>query len=285
MLCKLMFMFASALSLAIAQERPPTKPQGWTPEYTQQQEQERRQQQETIKQAQQQVVTNPDSAEAYFNLGEAYRNGGRDNAKPAEEAYKRAILRKPDYAQAYKGLAWAYDIQEQHSKQVEALEQAIKLDPGDAEAYCKLGDAYTTFDLGRRGSTFPSEDEVKLAVEAHRKKAAMAVEAYEQAIRIKPNYAEAYSGLGSAYLTLQRHQEAIEAYHRAIEYDDNNPLMHIGLGTVYLLMKDYRAALEQHKLAMQLIENTKPLLRDVYEMAAVLFLSRVQEMMKEKRRR
>jgi len=71
-----------------------------------------------------------------------------------------------------------------------------------------------------------------------------------------------------------------------IEYDENNPFLHIWLGYVYLDLKDYQAALEQHKMAMQLIEKTKePLLRDGFEGMAMFFLSRVQEIMKEKRRR
>ena len=286
MVGKLILLLALALCSPTLRERRPTKAQDWLPEYVQRRKEEERQQKENIKRAQQETIINPNSGEAFFILGEAYRINGGPTAEAAAEAYKRAIRLKPNYSEAYKGLAWAYGALKQPQKRAEALEQAIELNPNDAEAYCKLGDAYNEFDFGRQLPPLPSEEELKAAVEAHRKKAESAVEVYKQAIAIKPGYAEAYSGLGSAYLFLQRKSDAIEAYTQAIEYDSHNPLIHVGLGYAYLHFRDYKAALEQHQAAIQLIENVKePDARSAYEIGARMLLDRTKERIKEKKQR
>ncbi|HLG17029.1 MAG TPA: tetratricopeptide repeat protein [Blastocatellia bacterium] len=237
---------------------------------------------EDLTRAQREVVTNPHSAEAFFRLGEAYRNAESHNPERAGEAYQRAILLKPAYPDAYKGMAWVYRTLKQYAKEVEALEQAIRLNPNDAEAYCQLGDAHSTFDAGRKVPPFLSSEELEKVVESHRKKAEVAVQAYTQAIAIKPDYAGAYRGLGDAYLSLRRHRESTEAYERAIRYAPQDPLMRIGLGYTYLDLSDYKSALAQHKAAVQLIENVKEPHRRVYEIAAALLLDRIQERRNDK---
>ena len=43
------------------------------------------------------------------------------------------------------------------------------------------------------------------------------MEAYRQAIRLKPDYAEAHYGLGLAYANLGHWQEAVYAYRQALQ--------------------------------------------------------------------
>src|SRR4051812_355793 len=47
-------------------------------------------------------------------------------------------------------------------------------------------------------------------------KYAEAIDAYRQAIKLKPNYAEAFFNMGDAYEALERHEEAVTAYQQAI---------------------------------------------------------------------
>jgi Flp pilus assembly protein TadD len=44
-----------------------------------------------------------------------------------------------------------------------------------------------------------------------------AVEAFKEAIRLRPEWSEAYSGLGVAYNCSRRFDESVEALRRAIE--------------------------------------------------------------------
>jgi tetratricopeptide (TPR) repeat protein len=47
-------------------------------------------------------------------------------------------------------------------------------------------------------------------------KIGIAIEAYEKALEIKPDYYEAYYGIGVAYASSNKFKEAIEAYEEAI---------------------------------------------------------------------
>jgi tetratricopeptide (TPR) repeat protein len=277
MAIKLTLLFASALTLSGVQERPTARPYQPQPAGPIQQTTRDSTQQEKTRSDEQQVVTSQDSAEGYFELGESYRNGGAGKVELAVEAYKRAILLRPDYSYAYKGLAWCYGQLRDHKKQIEALQHAITLDPSDAEAFCQLGDAMRAQDFAGRENPVLSWEEVMSSIEASRKKAEAALELYKQAIRLRPGYALAYNGLGSAYLVLERRSEAIEAYHHAIENDPDNPLFRIGLGYVFLHFEEYDAALEQHRVAMSLIENRQPETRGVYEIGAGMLLNRIRE--------
>jgi TonB family protein len=63
-----------------------------------------------------------------------------------------------------------------------------------------------------------------------------AVAAYQQAINLKPNYAEAYLNLGDAYSALQRNEEALAAYKKALRFKPNYGEAYIGLGDAYLAL-------------------------------------------------
>ena len=67
---------------------------------------------------------------------------------------------------------------ENFQKKIEALKQAIRLNPNDAKAHNNLGLAYAGLDR------YPE-----------------AVDAYKQAIRIKPDDADVHYDLGLAYLS------------------------------------------------------------------------------------
>jgi tetratricopeptide (TPR) repeat protein len=56
-----------------------------------------------------------------------------------------------------------------------------------------------------------------------------AIDANKEAIRRKPDFAEAHCGLGDAYTELERWDDAIEAYKQAVRInpDDANALYHL----------------------------------------------------------
>jgi len=78
-----------------------------------------------------------------------------------------------------------------------------------------------------------------------------AIEAYKQAIYIKPDLAEAYSNLGIAYAQLGLYKDAIEAYKQAIHINpDDAP--YYSLGRVYSLLGHYKDAIEAFKQAVRI---------------------------------
>jgi len=74
------------------------------------------------------------------------------------------------------------------------------------------------------------------------------IEAYKQAIRIKPDDAEAHNNLGVAYGDLGMYKEEVEAYKQAIRIDPDYAKAHYNLGLSYLLLNDRGSALEQYKI-------------------------------------
>ncbi len=60
-----------------------------------------------------------------------------------------------------------------------------------------------------------------------------AVNAFQRAIELDPQYAVAYAGLGGTYVSLQRYDDAIESYSTALELQPNMRQASIGLATAY----------------------------------------------------
>jgi Flp pilus assembly protein TadD len=77
---------------------------------------------------------------------------------------------------------------------------------------------------------------------------AEAVQPLNQAISLRPDYAEAYNELGYAYRKLKRSQEAISAYRRAISLKTDYSSAYFGLGDVYFYdTNQYREAIQAYK--------------------------------------
>jgi len=62
---------------------------------------------------------------------------------------------------------------------------------------------------------------------------AEAIDAFQRAIKLEPRAAEAYNGLGFAYACQGRADEAIASYLEAIELDAKYALPHYNLGKIY----------------------------------------------------
>ncbi len=75
-----------------------------------------------------------------------------------------------------------------------------------------------------------------------------AIEAYRQAIKIKPDYAEAHNNLGTVYSNLDRHQEAMEAYRQAIKIKPDYAEPHYNLGLAWLHLNNRNSAAEEYKI-------------------------------------
>lgn len=79
-----------------------------------------------------------------------------------------------------------------------------------------------------------------------------AIESFEQAIRLNPDFAVAYNDLGAAYLNLGRHQEAIEAYNQAISIKPDYIEPHYNLGVAYAGLGHWQEAIEAFKQAIRI---------------------------------
>jgi hypothetical protein len=82
-----------------------------------------------------------------------------------------------------------------------------------------------------------------------------AVSALEQAIKIKPDFAQAYYILGWAYNKLRRYQEAAEAFRQAIKNKPDYVLAYAGQGWTFNQLGRYQESVELCKQAIRLKQN------------------------------
>jgi len=106
----------------------------------------------------------------------------------ALEAYNKALQLKP-IASAYYHIGWIYNDRDDFDQALSALQQAVRLNPNDADSYYELGFAY-------RNLKHPNE----------------ALNSYRQAIQVKGEYAEAYYQIGWIYNDQGQFAQAIEPY-------------------------------------------------------------------------
>lgn len=79
-------------------------------------------------------------AKWYYDLGLQY--GRAKEYYEASKLFRRALMYRPDYEDAYFGLGQAYAYLGRWPEAIAAFEQALRLNPKDDEAYQALGEAY-----------------------------------------------------------------------------------------------------------------------------------------------
>jgi tetratricopeptide (TPR) repeat protein len=78
---------------------------------------------------------------------------------------------------------------------------------------------------------------------------------YEQAVRLKPDYAEAINNLGTVYYAKKSFSRAIRYYQRALKYAPKSASIYSNLGTAYFARKKYKEAMETYQIALKLDPN------------------------------
>ena len=131
------------------------------------------------------------------------------------------------------GLTWS---QTQVYQDLETLSRdTISKNPNAAAAYLDLG-----------------------TVHAGREEHQLAIQYYQQAMRLNPNNAEVYNNQGISYLGLKQHQKAIESLKYAIALKEESEY-YSNLGGIYIYLKEYEKALENFNKAIELdSSNPKP---------------------------
>jgi tetratricopeptide (TPR) repeat protein len=139
------------------------------------------------------ALANPESAEAQFQLGNAYYQSAR--LDEAVSAYQAAITIDPNYQAAYANLGVTYYQLQQFDLAARQYEKAIELNPEDGDVTYNLGALYLQQALSQGEQPDPGLLE-------------QAVSQLEKAQAISPDLAEPHFTLGVAYLALNKPEEA-----------------------------------------------------------------------------
>jgi tetratricopeptide (TPR) repeat protein len=75
---------------------------------------------------------------------------------------------------------------------------------------------------------------------------------YEQAIKLKKDYAEAVNNLGTVWYAKKKYRKAIGQYKKALKLNPSSASIYSNLGTAYFARKNYKAAAEAWNTALSL---------------------------------
>lgn len=153
-----------------------------------------------------------DEAKKQFNAGVEAEKTGKTDA--AIVAYEAALKATPNYPDAHKNLAAAYQKKKDYAKALPHL-----------EAVTDQKNADNLYDLG--SLALQAKDYVK------------GVATFEKANAAKPNDAKLMMGLAEAYKKDRQTPKAVETYKKVIAADPKNATARFNLGKIYYDDQEY----------------------------------------------
>ena len=179
-------------------------------------------------------TTNPEAYQLYLK-GKFYWNQRTGEAlKQANEFYRQAIEKDPNYALAYSGLAEtyvlfsSYDVAAANDSMPQAKAaalRALEIDDSLAEAHTALGFYLSYYEWDRNG----------------------AEKEYRRAIELNPNYATAHHWLGADLSNVKRFDDSLVELRRAEELDPLSQIISTNLGDTLVFARRYDEAIAQYK--------------------------------------
>jgi tetratricopeptide (TPR) repeat protein len=184
----------------------------------------------SLEQLREAVRLRPSSFEAQNALGEALSKFG--DQRGARDAFEKAVALKPDYGIAQLNLGQVLLTLGKPAEAVKHLDPAIHL-------------------LGRADEGADARY-LRAKVYAAQSGSEEAVKLLEQAVAIRPKFAEAWSDLGQARKTLLDNEGALSAFQRAVEANPQGAIAQYRLGSQYLQEGDAAKAVDCLTKARQL---------------------------------
>jgi len=175
------------------------------------------------------------SLEAYTLCARAKWQQGLQTREGHEQAIAlltRATEVDQNFALAHYALGVSLQATNNRWKASGEFRKALQLDANFTTAYKSLGD---------------------LLVTSPRRLYDQAIQAYQKAVELSPDYAEAFVGLGDARQAKGQYDEAIAEYRKALQLEPENARVHYGMGKIYYNEKQlYHEAVAEYERAIQL---------------------------------
>jgi tetratricopeptide (TPR) repeat protein len=172
----------------------------------------------------------PNDANAHFNLGNALKKLGRNQA--AVSSYRQAITLDSGHTMAHYNLANLLKLLGQYQESLAHYEKTLQNQPGFAPAHNNRGTALR--ELGRLKE---------------------ALGCLQKAISVKPDYAEAHYNLGTVLQALGQLEKAVASYRTALELKPKLAVAHSNLGTALRSLEQFEDALDHYQQAIAIDPN------------------------------
>jgi tetratricopeptide (TPR) repeat protein len=137
----------------------------------------------------------PGCFDCYYNIG--FAEAQKKDYPKAEEAFKKAIELKPDYVEAYNGLATVYNAQKKFDDAQAASQKAAEL-------------AVASGGAGAAGGVDALYNQGVIAWNAGR--AEDAKKSFEEALKLDPKHANSHYQLGMCFINLGKMPEAVAEF-------------------------------------------------------------------------
>ena len=210
------------------------------------------------------IESDSNYAEAWAQTGFCREKLGRH--AEAIEASRKAVSLRPS-AESYFNLGLAHYYLKQYRDAAENYRNSIRLDPFNAaDAHYALGLVYR--DWGRTDEEIQAyKQAIKLKpdyISAYErlgsrylrsKKYPEAIETYKQISSLKPGDANAPNNMGEAYYEMGLTSDAVEAFKQAIRMKPDFGKAYYNLGRAYMAMKNRDAAIEQYNILQNLDQD------------------------------
>jgi Flp pilus assembly protein TadD/peroxiredoxin len=219
------------------------------------------------------ILSKPDDATAYYNLGTLYL---RRNMFPEALGFlEQAVKLRPNYAEAWNNLGMVSAQQGQEEDAIKNFQQSLRLRPSYVIALLNLGNL-----LRRKGAFAEAQQLLELALEtaptdpevnyslgmlyARQDQLRPASEYLRRAVALRPDYAEALNNLGILLVRQSQYSEAKREFETCIQAAPQFDQAYLNLAKLYVILNDKEKAREvlqallrkqpEHKLAQQTLE-------------------------------
>jgi tetratricopeptide (TPR) repeat protein len=182
----------------------------------------------------------------------------------AIEAYKEVLRLMPDSPAAATNIGTAYFHLKDFDKSVEFFKLAIRIKPDLEYAYFGLGNALLArdhdietqlsktallYDPDAPPKPFPFAMHFTIDAPTRHQEA---LAAFKETVRLMPDFAEAYRGIGIIYNNQHQYGKAVQAYQDAILHKPDFTEAYMELGIAYANMGDDYKAIEVFEEAVKL---------------------------------
>jgi tetratricopeptide (TPR) repeat protein len=221
---------------------------------------------EVIRLANEIIKAEPEAADIYYYMGEAYRFKGDPGS--SQTAYSNALGLNPQFGAAYVGMARAQLLADPNANVRPLLDEAVKDDPNFGEAYLerakiKIRDndpRGALQDLSEANKLMPTSPLIfYYTALAQQKQNApdLALKAAERSLTMDITYLPNYLLLGQLYAETGNDVEASKALAIYLKYEEGDASAYLLLGKMHFNKSEYEETIQQMDKALSLDRNRR----------------------------